>query len=174
MEKTNGNLVIPWMDKGRVIYYQTRNMSGVGSKYFFPKDTFRPVFNLENIDLSFPYIIIFEGVFDSIFVKNGVAMGGKALTTYQRELIKSRYPNHRIVYALDNDTAGYDKIMKYIKSDPLSLFLSYPDNMIEKDINNHVEAGHLNVFSDTSALEKMIVGSATMKLKMIRKEYGKT
>lgn len=51
-------------------------------KYIFPKDSKKLVFGLDNIDVSWPYVICFEGVYDSLFVKNGIATGTKSLSDY--------------------------------------------------------------------------------------------
>lgn len=51
-------------------------------KYIFPKDKKKLVAGLDNIDVSFPYIILLEGFYDSVFVKNGVCVGTKAVTDY--------------------------------------------------------------------------------------------
>lgn len=51
-------------------------------KYIFPKDKKKLVYGLDNIDISWPYIIVFEGVYDSVFVKNGISVGTKAITDY--------------------------------------------------------------------------------------------
>ena len=51
-------------------------------KYIFPKDMKKLMYGIDNIDISFPYIFLFEGVFDSVFVKNGIATGTKAVTAY--------------------------------------------------------------------------------------------
>ena len=72
-------------------------------KYIFPKGTKKTIAGLDNIDVSFPYIIVFEGYYDSVFVKNGVCVGTKAITDYQLSLIKQRYPHHQIVISFDND-----------------------------------------------------------------------
>jgi len=63
-------------------------------KYIFPKNEKKIVAGLDNIDITWPYVIVFEGYYDSIFVKNGVCVGTKSITDYQLKLIRERYPHH--------------------------------------------------------------------------------
>lgn len=56
-------------------------------KYLFPKDKKKLIAGLDNIDISWPYIIVFEGFYDSLFVKNGICSGTKSITDYQLKLI---------------------------------------------------------------------------------------
>ena len=53
----------------------------------FPKGKKKLIAGLDNIDISWPYIIVFEGFYDSLFVKNGICSGTKSITDYQLKLI---------------------------------------------------------------------------------------
>lgn len=76
-------ILIPWTLNGVAAYYQLNDFKKHGAlKYIFPKDKKKLIFGLDNIDISWPYIIVFEGVYDSVFVKNGIAVGTKAITEY--------------------------------------------------------------------------------------------
>jgi len=127
------------------------------------------VFGLDNIDVSWPYIIAFEGVYDSLFVKNGIATGTKSLTDLQVKLITKRYPHHKIVVSFDNDVAGICAMSKLIKQNKkYKYFRWFNANTKQKDINDYVLAkGDVNIFADQKKLEKMIVDPLLMKLYLV-------
>jgi len=161
-------IVIPWIYNGQECYYQRRvltDKTNSGIKYIFPKDIEKAVFGLDNIDTSFKYIICTEGVFDAIWIKNGVAIGGKALSDYQKWFIAQRYPHHTLVYALDNDRPGKEAMLKTIEKNPNSRFLNwhvYANGC--KDVNEFVIKYNSNIFNSQKNLEKMICSGAKMKL----------
>lgn len=161
-------LVIPWLYNGQECYYQRRIISGSSEnsiKYIFPKDIEKSIFGLDKIDTSFRYIICTEGVFDSIWIRNGVAVGGKALSDYQKWFISQRYPHHKLVYAFDNDGPGKNAMLKIIEKNPNSKFLNWFKYAREaKDINEFICKYNTNLFYSIDNLQKMICDSATMKL----------
>jgi hypothetical protein len=161
-------IVIPWIYNGQECYYQRRilnDKTNSGIKYIFPKDTEKAVFGLDNIDTSFKYIICTEGVFDAIWIKNGVAIGGKALSDYQKWFIAQRYPHHVLAYAFDNDIAGKDAMLKTIEKNPNSKFLNwYGYSKDCKDINEFIIKYNSNIFNNQNNIEKMICSSVQMKL----------
>ena len=66
-------IMIPWRLNGVDAYFQLNDFQKLHSlKYVFPKDKKKLLYGLDNIDISWPYIIAFEGVYDSLFVKNGI------------------------------------------------------------------------------------------------------
>jgi transcription elongation factor Elf1 len=165
----HGGLVIPWLNSNdQMIYYQTRNMSGDGLKYVFPSDTFKPVGGMDGIDLAFPYIIACEGFFDSKFIHNGVCVGGRVMTKYQRMILKERYPHHTIVQFYDNDGEGRKSMVKYATKSPRDQFLMYPSNMVDgEDINDYaLKHGVDNVFSRPKELEKLITHGVMIKMQL--------
>ena len=131
-------LVIPWIDKeGKIEYWQERAISGnQDPKYLFPKETSKPVFGLDWIDLDYPWVFLFEGVFDCIWMKNGIAIGGKSLTNYQKSLLE-RILNTK-VYFLDNqwaDDTGRKESLKMAKESPQTKMFIWPKDIKSKDLN---------------------------------------
>ena len=163
-------ILIPWTLNSVEYYYQLNDFQhrdAAGRKYIFPRKTEKPLYGLDQIDLTWPYIIVFEGVYDSLFVKNGVCSGGKCLTEYQQNLLAERYPNHEIVLAFDNDKAGLTSMSKIIAENPTKFkyFKWFNRLTKEKDINEYVlSTGNPLAFSDKNSLENMIVSSVEMKL----------
>ena len=77
--------------------------------------------------MSWPYIIVFEGVYDSLFVKNGIATGTKSISDMQYKLIRERYPKMSICCSFDNDPAGISSMVKMIKKNADVKFFKWFD-----------------------------------------------
>lgn len=164
-------ILIPWVVNGVDAYYQLNDYKKLGSlKYVFPKNSHKLVYGLDNVDLSWPYIIVFEGVYDSLFVKNAIAVGTKSLSDRQKKLIRERYPNHRICLSFDNDKPGLDSTAKAVeKNEDVLFFKWFDDDTPEKDINEKViAAGDVKLFSSSKRLEKRILTPLQMKMWLIQ------
>lgn len=175
-KKNDEYILIPWRLNGVDAYYQLNDFEKHGSmKYIFPKDQKKLVYGLDNIDLSWPYIIGCEGVYDSLFVKNGICLGTKAITDYQLKLIKERYPRHQICISFDNDLAGIESMVKLIKKNKdFKFFRWFNENTREKDINDYIKAKNdVSIFTDSNKLERMITDKLVMKMWLIRNGYWK-
>lgn len=164
-------ILIDWVINGVSAYFQLNNFQKHGEiKYIFPKDKKKLVYGLDNIDISFPYIFVFEGFYDSLFVKNGICTGTKAITEYQLRLIRARYPHHQLVISFDNDKPGIMAMTKLMDGqNDFKYFKWFNSNTKEKDINDYVLAkGNVNIFSDSAVLKKLIVDKLMMKMHLIQ------
>ena len=162
-------ILIPWTVNGVEAYYQLNDFQKLhGMKYVFPKDSRKLVYGLDNVDVTWPYIIVFEGVYDSLFVKNAVAVGTKSVTDYQLRLMSERYPNHRICLSFDNDRPGLDAMEKAISAGKdFRFFRWFGKSTKEKDVNEFVLAGgNVEAFSNRAELEKSILSPLEMKFWM--------
>ena len=161
-------VVIPWYIDGDEVYYQWRfiDKDVPFPKYGFPKGATKKIYGVDNISTSFPYIICVEGVFDSLWIKNGVAIGGKFLTDVQKEYLSKRFPRHRIVYAFDNDSAGIDG-MKRTAKDKDSLIMYWKDvSDGAKDLNEFAIAGHKDYFFDENHIIEHLSTPLQLQLKL--------
>lgn len=164
-------IMIPWRINGIDSYYQVNDFQKIHSlKYIFPKDRKKTVAGLDNIDISWPYIICFEGFYDSLFVKNGICLGTKAITDYQLKLIQERFPKHQIVISFDNDKAGIASMCKLLKRNKdFKYFRWFNESTKEKDINDYVIAhDDVNIFADEKQVEGLIVDKLLMKLWLLQ------
>ena len=79
-DKVKNRLVIPWTKE----YYQeralTKQQEKEEGKYLFPPNVDKPIYGLDTIDTNFKYLFLLEGVFDAIWVKNGLAVGSLILS----------------------------------------------------------------------------------------------
>lgn len=164
-------ILIPWILNGCEAYYQINDFQKLHSmKYIFPKDKKKLIAGLDNVDLSFPYLICFEGFYDSLFVKNGICLGTKAITDYQLDLIKERFPRHQIVISFDNDQAGIESTIRLLKrNNDFKYFKWFGQNTAQKDINDFVLAkNNVNMFADESTVKSMIFDKLYMKMYLIK------
>lgn len=144
-------LVIPWMEEGEIVYYQKRALlKGDDPKYIYPSGTHRPIFNVDKIDESFPYIFVTEGAIDCCFLKNGIACGGLTPSNEQKEELRERFPGFKIVILTDNQwvdrsaklalngdwRAKTNGLLKTVMYD--YLFFIWPKGETAKDINESV------------------------------------
>ena len=171
--ETYNAITIPWRFDGEDYFYQIRFIDDKPlpfGKYLFPTKSRtgvdKPVYGLDMVDVMFPYIICFEGVFDSIWVRNGVAIGGKTLSPYQRGIIRARYPRHKIVFAFDNDGPGRTAYLTSSERYPFDLFLNWfgkSDGC--KDVNELVlKTGDPNVMNDAGELESLICSALSVRM----------
>lgn len=163
-------ILIPWKVNGIDAYYQVNDFLKIRQmKYMFPKGKKKLLYGLDNIDPNYKKIFAFEGVYDSLFVKNGIATGTKSITDYQMKLIKERWPHHDIVVSFDNDLPGFSSTKKMIETGRASKFFVWFDSKTkEKDINEKVLASNdTSMFSKPNVLDKMVYDSLQMKLWMI-------
>lgn len=162
-------ILIPWKIDGVECYFQLNDFLKIGKrgiKYIFPKNTEKLVYGLDNVDISFPYIICFEGVYDSLFVKNGVAIGGKSLTSRQEELIRKRFPRHTIAISFDNDGPGLEAMARSVSSaEKFGYFKWFSDSETSKDVNDYVlRTGKIDAFSDPETVSGMVMDRLPMSL----------
>jgi len=101
-------LIIPYYDNGKIVWYQSRKLLDDDSpKYLSKVDSERSLFNIDNIDIDIPYIFIFEGAIDSMFVQNATCVSGITengdftLTNLQKEQFR-RFPFHEKIWVLDS------------------------------------------------------------------------
>ena len=170
-DKKLKRLVIPWTNE----YYQERTIFKSQSKedkYLFPSNSEKPIFGLENIDTKFKYIFLVEGVFDSIWVKNGVAVGSLTLSNHQKELLKPYENDYTIVYLMDNqhsDKSSLEKTIKLCEKNPYANIFIWPKALhMFKDINDTIifHDKFINVWKDENYLKKYIFNGIRAKLEL--------
>ena len=142
--KKSKRLVIPWSEtywQERALFKYQEEQEG---KYLFPFDenTKKPIFGLDNADLSGKNIFLLEGVFDSIFVKGGLAVGSLKLSNHQNEILEKYKNDHNIIYFMDNqwlDKSSYNESLKILKEQPFQKIFIWPKELAKfKDVNDSV------------------------------------
>lgn len=107
-DKYFGYLIIPFYEKGELVYYNARLFIGSGPKYNNPDTSVSGLgksFILYNKDALYMYRTVYlcEGAINAETIGvRGIASGGKAISRYQiNEIIKS--PVERVVILFDPD-----------------------------------------------------------------------
>jgi hypothetical protein len=165
-------VVIPYIEHGKIVYYQERNLTPGKAKYVFPPDLEKQIFGLDNIDKSLDCIYLLEGAFDSIFVKNGIALGGIKITNEQKQRLDTSFFDYEKIYMFDNqnvDESSYDRIQKLAKTFPKQQVFLWPKEIKDKDVNDYVKrTKELNKFFDINFLKEntMNVLRASLMCKM--------
>jgi hypothetical protein len=138
-------LIIPYYSYGKIIWYQTRKLLDDDSeKYLSKGGAPRSLYNIDDIDPDIPYIFIFEGAIDSMFVLNGTCVSGisesnkdNIFAELQLEQLR-RYPFHRKVYIIDDpehDLAAKVKTEMLIKRGELVFIWPKKFSKAFKDFN---------------------------------------
>lgn len=163
-------LVIPWTDN----YYQlralTQKQEKEKGKYLFPPEIEKPIFGLNNIDTNFKYLFLLEGVFDAIFVKNGLAVGSLKLSNLQKEILENNYKDFKIVYFMDNqykDKSSEQETLKLIKEQPNVNIFIWPEKLKSfKDVNETIiyDDNFLKLWSNEKFLTSRIFNGLKARL----------
>jgi DNA primase len=100
-----GRLIIPFIDAdGDVVSYQGRLLKyKPDAAKYLSKFGVKGLFGEHNISSDCPYVFVFEGPIDAMFVQNGVAVGGVQVTDYQTSKLALLALSHKIIYVYDND-----------------------------------------------------------------------
>ncbi len=134
----HGRIVIPLYDSDdTLIGFQGRSLdSFVTPKYLtvMMSEDHPKVYGLNKIDPS-KQVYVTEGPFDSHFISNSIAMCGSD--------VDLRTFNYSFVYVFDNEPRSREIVAKIAKtienSYPVVIF---PQNILQKDLNDMVLAGH--------------------------------
>jgi hypothetical protein len=141
-------IILPYFENGRVSYYQSRLISETGDqpKYLSKTSQKTCFFNQDNIAWELPYIFIFEGPIDSMFVQNGIGMGGLTCNKAQKDILNIYKFTHDVIFVLDNQLDNKEVVARYLKleEDGEKVFLW--SDIKEKDINEWAVKNSKNKF----------------------------
>jgi hypothetical protein len=168
-------LIIPFYNEnGVVLNYQSRDLLDTGIRYLTKVGGVSCLFNYNNIDRDYDYIFLFEGPFDSTFVKNGVAIGGiqennnKLFKGVQHDQIKL-YPFHKKIWVLDSqhvDRASYNKSIKLLQSNESVFIWPRKIGSMCKDFNDIAVLGYMDHITPDWIIKNTFTGDeGVLKLK---------
>jgi hypothetical protein len=130
-------LIIPFYSQdNKIESYQSRSLTGDSYPKYLTKFGDKCLYGENNIDLSIPYIFVFEGPIDAMFVRNGVAIGGSTLTEKQETFLNKCF-GQEIIYVYDNDKDNkeMDKKIRTLIDRGKKLFVWPKELRKYKDIN---------------------------------------
>jgi len=130
-------LCIPYLNRDKkIIFYQTRKVSTDDSPRYLNKVGFdKSVFGIDRINVDIPYIFIFEGPLDAMFVKNGVSVAGLTTTDLQNKQL-NEFPFHERIWILDNPNIDQTSKQKTVELlGRKEKVFKWPLNLPFKDFN---------------------------------------
>lgn len=140
-----GRLCIPFYDRNnKVLFYQSRSVNGSEPRYMGKYGSDKTIFGIERVDPNIPYIFMFEGPIDAMFVKNGVGLAGLTLGEKQRNQL-NEFPFHKKIWVLDNpkfDETASNKIKELVKAG--NMVFRWPLGMSHKDFNEMAIADEID------------------------------
>lgn len=164
-------LIIPYYNSNhRIESYISRKLldSDDKAKYLVKTNSDKPIFNLSKIDINFPYIFLFEGAIDAMFIKNGVAISGLYLTNKQEQTLNNNFPFHEKIWCYDNYAFEDDNVKEVIREklkNGEKVFL-YKDEFEKfKDLNDYCKEKGLD-FIDPNLLLKNCYSGMSGLLKL--------
>jgi hypothetical protein len=163
-DKELDRLIIPWVRNNQLMGYQGMAIrKDQTPKYLFNSDGTKDIFNFNMIDSDLDYVFSVEGCWDTIWVRNGITIGGTRLTDHQRELLSEH--NCSNVYMLDNqwlDKTSYKKTLKLIEQGELVWI--WPNNIKQKDQNEFLIINDYNPFKSYEWLKKHIYSGLVARM----------
>lgn len=167
-------LIIPYYYDNQVQWYQTRRLLDDDSSNYLSKGHSEKILpNMDNIDVDYPYIFMFEGYIDSMFVKNSSCVSGITkegdftLTDFQKNQL-ALFPTHEIIWVLDSpfldETA---KVKTQALLDNGERVFEWPTKFGEKykDFNNIIVDTNLQEIPSDFILKRSITRDSKNPLK---------
>lgn len=138
LKQDGPRIIIPLLDKqGNMFGYQGRSMAPKAKIRYITimlDNSKTKIFGMDRVNEE-ETIYVTEGPFDSMFLNNSIAMCGSDVNIVG--------DNYKLVYVFDNEPRNKEIVSKYIKAiDNGERVVIWPNNIIEKDINDMVMAGH--------------------------------
>ena len=139
LRQDSPRIIIPFKDKaGNLFGYQGRSLAPKAKLRYITimLDEDQPkIFGLDRVNTDEPIYIV-EGPFDSIFIKNSVAMAGS-----DADIRTFGWSNH--IWVFDNEPRNREIVARISKViDRGDQVVIWPKNIQQKDINDMHLAGH--------------------------------
>ena len=159
---------MPWIRDKKIKFWQTRaTLKSQYPKYDSSEGSEKDIFNYDMIDITYPYIFMLEGAFDSIWVKNGIALAGVSITPHQSALLDTF--NMTKVWMFDNqwqDKTAKDKSLKIFTGSQQDRVFIWPKEIKAKDINELIldDPSFINRLSDVNWMSSNVYSGARGKV----------
>jgi hypothetical protein len=164
-------LIIPfYSEKNKIESYQSRSLNGDEYPKYLTKYGEKCFYGENNINPDVPYIFVFEGPIDAMFVQNAVAIGGATTTEKQMQFL-NKCIGYEVIYVYDNDKNNEEmdaKIQKLIKQNK-RLFIWSKEFSKFKDINEVCISLQLNEFPYKYIVDNSYTGIEAQLKESLRK-----
>jgi hypothetical protein len=139
IENDEPRIIIPLIENGSIFGFQGRSLKKKSKVKYITvilDETKPKIYGIDSVNYE-KTIYIVEGPFDSMFIENSIAMVGSDIDF---NFIKSNNADFVIVY--DNEKRNKQIVDKMVKCIDRKLpIIIWPDNIIEKDINEMIMSG---------------------------------
>jgi hypothetical protein len=169
-------LIIPFYDtKGKIVFYQSRKVIDFDPKprYISKTNGDKTIFGIDKVTNDSDYVFVFEGPFNSFFMKNGVAVGGiqdsqQTFTQKQQDQWDTHLRFYKRIFVLDSqwkDKTSLSKTEKLL--DIGETVFIWPENIGKhfKDFNEIAIRGNLDHVSQDFVIGNSFSG-LTGKIKL--------
>ena len=139
------------------------------TKYLYPPGISRDIHGLDMVDDDFPFVFFTEGVFDSVFCLNGVAIGGIQLSSHQRSIVEPSLVGKTQVWMFDNQREDKTSMMHSLEKARAgeAVFVWPPLKCRAKDANEwFVDPSYEGQLEDPEFLEANTFRGAKALLKL--------
>jgi Toprim-like len=164
-------LIIPfYSEKNKIESYQSRSLNGDDYPKYLTKYGEKCLYGENNINSDIPYIFVFEGPIDAMFVQNAVAIGGASTTERQMQFL-NKCIGYEVIYVYDNDKNNEEmdaKIQKLIKQNK-RIFIWPKEFSKYKDINEVCVSLGLNEFPYKYIIDNSYTGIEAQLKESLRK-----
>ena len=145
-------LCIPFYDRNKkVVFYQTRSIDKTEPRYLGKYGSDKTVFGIDRVSNDIPYIFMFEGPIDAMFVKNGVSLAGLTMSKIQATQLLE-FPFHKKIWVLDNpsfDESAHEKTKQLLVNN--ETVFKWKPGMAYKDFNE------MALFEDLDEIDYQII-----------------
>lgn len=134
-------IILPIFNETGMYGFQARTLTKSHNKYltFFCDESQPKIYNYFNIDKENP-ILVTEGIIDSLFLNNSIAMLGSNLYVKNTKLDKFK---DKLIFIFDNDVTGKEKQEKYLNKG--FSIATWPNQFSQyKDINEIIQHNNIN------------------------------
>lgn len=161
-------LIIPFFDTdNKILFYQSRALTPEAenvSRYLSKSNAAMSLYGVDKVNTDLPYIFLFEGPIDSMFVRNGVGVGGLHLKEYQKAQL-TKYFCHEQIWILDNQLNNEQVLNQYyaLIETGQRVFV-WPETLKEyKDLNDVCVATQTDDVSHTLFTEYSYTGDTAIR-----------
>ena len=133
-EKWIGRVIIPYIFREKIVYWQARSMdAAIAPRYKNPSIEKENLFF--NMDEVYRYtdepLFVTEGPLDALSIgKNAVAMLGSTLSEFRERELKKAAFRRRVIFIIDKNLNGYKLGQKVLKYEDLQWYvICFPDNV---------------------------------------------
>lgn len=109
--KYQNRLIIPFIEDGEMVYFQARALCNQHPKYLNKEEgKDKAIYNYRNLNKDKP-VYIFEGIIDSLFIPNSIAILGLSISNKVKKIINKLDTR----WILDNDSSGASNSIRLLK-----------------------------------------------------------